>query len=59
MKNILFPVRNTGRLICAWVATDNAKNPLACVWTDIPSSRAASTAQPSPADEVGRVPLCA
>ena len=32
MKNKLHLTQKTVRLICAWVATGDAKKPLACVW---------------------------
>ncbi len=33
-NTILFPVRETDRLICVWVPTGNPRAPLTCVWIE-------------------------
>ena len=58
MNNKLFTVRKTGRMTCAWVSTGDAKTPLECVWVEVESSGAASTASFSK-DQVVGVRRCA
>lgn len=42
MKNKQHLVQRTVRLTCAWVATDDAKRPLGCVWAAVKTPTAAS-----------------
>jgi hypothetical protein len=58
MFNKILTLNKTSRLICRWVATGNARNPLACVWAET-NTRGAAKAAPSPKDESGSMPLCA
>jgi hypothetical protein len=55
--NKLHLVRNPVFLTCNWVPTGNPKMPLACVWMELRTSQAVSTA--SSADGTGRMHLCA
>jgi hypothetical protein len=57
MKNKLHLVQKTARLSCIWVATGDAKRPLACVWGAAKSPGAASAVTFN--SEEARLHLCA
>ncbi|MGA2809127.1 MAG: hypothetical protein ABSE87_13420 [Terracidiphilus sp.] len=57
MTNKLHLIKNTFRLSCVWVATGDARTPLACVWVKSATAQAMSTA--SLETEPGRLYLCA
>ena len=44
MTNKLFLIRKTGRLTCAWVPTGDPEMPLVCVWIELKTPQAVSTA---------------
>ena len=51
-------VQKNTRLTCAWVATGNPNQPLACTWLET-DARANRPAASSSNDDSGRLPLCA
>jgi hypothetical protein len=56
MKNKLRLLKNTARLVCTWMPTDDTKNPLTCVWTKATQHDGTS----APADsEAWRLHQCA
>jgi hypothetical protein len=57
MKIKLHLIRNAVRLKCKWVATGDAKRPLACVW--VASKTPESVFIASSTDETGRMHVCA
>jgi len=58
MFNKILTFNKTFRLTCRWIATGDARNPIACVWAE-GSTRGAANAAPSPEDDSGRALLCA
>jgi hypothetical protein len=56
MKN-LYLVHKTNRLTCTWVATGDAKMPLACVWLGTQTAQTPSVAPHN--DEIERLRQCA
>ena len=58
MTNKILTLPMGSRLTCSWVATGNAKQPLACIWVET-GERTSSTGTFSSKEESGRMPLCA
>ena len=56
--NILFAVRNPGRLVCTWRPTGDSKTPLVCVWLEVDDPKAASPKSPLNKERAG-LRLCA
>jgi hypothetical protein len=55
MKNNLHLIEKAPRIACVWVSTGDARQPLACIWVEVPPAARAAT----PVKGTGGMRLCA